>query len=90
MRWLNAALWAVLLVCLWPFVSVLLASAIASWADCELNEGSVNPCVIAGRDWGPQLARMFVRGWYMLLTMPVALFALVGLVVLAIVRRTRA
>ncbi|HKT28105.1 hypothetical protein [Dyella sp.] len=61
-----------------PVLLAMLASAIADWAKCELNEANVGPCVIAGRDVGNVLYGMFVCGWFSLITMPAALLAAVA------------
>jgi hypothetical protein len=60
----------------WPIVLVSVAGAIASANGCELNEGSVHPCVVNGRDMGEQLYGMGVMGWFMLVTIPTGLLAL--------------
>jgi hypothetical protein len=57
-----------------PLLIALLAGAIANLAKCELDEGSVHPCVIAGRDVGKLLYAMGVSGWFTFMTMPAALF----------------
>ncbi|NDV00156.1 hypothetical protein [Pseudoroseicyclus tamaricis] len=64
-----------------PVASVALASFIAERAGCELHEGFTNPCLVGGRDIGGTLYTMFVAGWYMLLSLPVALVGLVMLVI---------
>lgn len=70
-----------------PLFIALLAGAIAGWAKCELNEGSVHPCVIAGRDVGQLLYAMFVSGWFTLMTMPAALFVAMVYSVYLLVKR---
>ncbi|MEM8982169.1 MAG: hypothetical protein AAGC71_04030 [Pseudomonadota bacterium] len=59
-----------------PLGSVLLASAIASYGDCQLHEGGVNPCVVFGSDVGGTLYSMFVMGWLGLLTLPLGIGSL--------------
>lgn len=56
-----------------PLLIALLAGVIADRAKCDLNEGSVSPCIIAGRDFGALLYSMFVGGWFVFFTMPAAL-----------------
>jgi uncharacterized membrane protein len=58
-----------------PLLSALLAYQIASSLGCTLDEGSVHPCLLAGRDIGDLLYVMGVMGWLMLVTiwlLPVA------------------
>jgi len=57
-----------------PLLIALLAGAIANLAKCELDEGSVHPCVIAGKDVGNLLYTMGVGGWFTLMTLPAAFF----------------
>ena len=57
-----------------PVLIAMLAGAIANLAKCELNEGSVSPCMIAGKDMGKLLYAMGVSGWFVFMTMPAALF----------------
>jgi hypothetical protein len=74
---------AVLLAAM-PFISVLVAGAIATAAGCELNEGGVQTCLILGFDAGPTLYMIGVAFWLFIFTwlyLPIA----VGLVVAAVV-----
>ncbi len=59
-----------------PVLSVLVAATIANLNDCTLHEGFVNPCVIAGVDWGGALYAMGVMGWLGLVTLPFGLLIL--------------
>ena len=58
-----------------PMLIAMLAGVITNLAKCELNEGSVSPCTVAGVDIGKMLYAMGVSGWFTLMTMPAALFA---------------
>jgi hypothetical protein len=60
-----------------PFISVIAASAIASAAGAELHESHPNPCVVWGVDIGPALYRMFVAGWFCLVTFPLGALAFI-------------
>lgn len=78
---------------IWPVVLVSVAGSIASANGCELDEGSVHPCIVNGRDMGEQLYGMGVMGWFMLVTLPTGLLALAAygviLLVVWLVRRAR-
>ncbi|WP_152926505.1 hypothetical protein [Shimia sp. SK013] len=76
----------VLLLSILPMLSVLASTYIASLAGCTLHEGAVNECTIAGLDFGPTLADMFVSGWFFLVTAPVAAAALLGLILMGLIR----
>jgi hypothetical protein len=54
-----------------PFISVAIASAIAAWAGCTLNEADVHRCVVCGVDIGHALGFMYVMGWSFFLTVPI-------------------
>jgi len=77
----------------WPAVLVAVASNIASANGCQLDEGSVHPCIVNGQDMGEQLYGMGVMGWFMLVTIPTGLLALAvyGAILLVVwfVRRAR-
>lgn len=46
-----------------PLISAFGAVLIANAASCDLDEGTVNLCLMAGADAGPVLYHMFVMGW---------------------------
>ncbi len=54
----------------WPIVSVAVAGSIAAAHGCQVDEGSIHPCIVNGRDIGEQLYTMGVMGWFMLVTVP--------------------
>lgn len=63
-----------------PVLGVLLASGVATLGGCDLNEGSVNACVVLGMDMGGTLYVLFVMGWYALVTLPLGMgVAAIGL-----------
>lgn len=79
--WLRAVILIVILLLilgwmLWPVASVMIAGSIAEANNCQLDEGSVHPCIVNGNDMGEQLYSMGVMGWFMLVTIPTGLIAL--------------
>jgi hypothetical protein len=48
---------------------------IANEHGCKVDEGSVHPCMINGKDYGQLLYTLGVSGWLMLVTLPGGLFA---------------
>lgn len=70
--WLRywIALLVIALLALWPLLSVLITYTIADTAGCQVNEGGINACMIAGLDWGGALYTMGMMGWFMLATLP--------------------
>jgi hypothetical protein len=92
--WVNLALFAlILLLAFGPALATFAAGGIANAAGCELNEGQVNPCVIAGADWGEFLYSLGMMFWFTFFTVPAALalaaFAIVGNLVWFIARKLR-
>lgn len=67
----------ILLFAGWPIASVMIAATVASWNDCTLHEGFVNPCIVNGQDIGGTLYSMSVMGWMMLATIPLGAIAFV-------------
>lgn len=91
-RALILTLATLLLASLAPLVAVIWASWFADRHGCTLHEGFANPCIVNGQDWGDTLYTAFVSGWFMLITLPVALLAaagLAGIAVLAVIRHIR-
>lgn len=82
-RTLVIALILVCVVSLTPLFGVVWASWFADRHGCDLHEGFQTPCIVDGQDWGDTLYTAFVAGWLMLVTLPVAALALVGLALLA-------
>jgi hypothetical protein len=83
--WLVFAILVVLTI--WPVISVLVASSIAEANGCALDEGSVHPCLVDGADWGEALYTMAVLGWLMLATLPLGGGALLVWLIILIIHR---
>lgn len=71
----------ILFVAFLPAISVAIAGSIANANGCQLDEGSVHPCLVNGTDMGETLYTMGVMGWFMLATIPIGL----GLVVVYLI-----
>ena len=83
--WLVLALIGV--VAFAPVGSVAACGIIAHANGCRVDEGSVHPCMIKGKDWGQLLYTLGVLGWLMLATLPAGALAFaVWLVVLLLHR----
>ena len=77
----------IVLVALAPVGSVVACGVIANAHGCRVDEGSVHPCVVNGRDYGPLLYQLGVMGWLMLVTLPAGAVAFaVWLIVLLLHR----
>jgi hypothetical protein len=68
------------LIVLWmflPIIPALTADLIEFACGCQVDEGSVHPCIVLGLDIGPSLYSMGVIGWLVLFTFPTGIVALV-------------
>ena len=60
----------ILLLAISPLLSAMAAGTIANHYDCDLDEGSIHPCIVNGNDIGETLYTMGVLGWLALGTIP--------------------
>ncbi len=70
MRLFRIVMVGMLTVCTLPFLSLAISVALADFGQCQLDEGSVHTCLIAGLDLGPTLYTMSVGAWFGLVTLP--------------------
>src|SRR5689334_24165810 len=70
-----------------PIASVILCATIANAYGCKVDEGSVHPCIINGKDYGQLLYTLGVLGWLMLVTIPGGFFAFVIWLIVLILHR---
>ena len=86
-------IWALALILLFgalPLLTLVSAVLFASTLGCQLDEGSIHPCMVLGLDFGGILYPMAVGGWFLMLTIPLAGLALiVWIIVLVILLFTR-
>jgi hypothetical protein len=52
-----------------------------------VDEGSVHPCVIGGKDYGQLLYTLGVMGWLMLITLPLGTLAFVAWLIVLLLHR---
>jgi len=60
-----------------PMISVAYASSVAEANGCDLDEGSIHPCIVNGKDIGADLYSYAMLGWFMIATIPLGLGSLV-------------
>jgi hypothetical protein len=60
-----------------PLIPVLVASVIATVCGCKVDEGSVHPCIVFGKDLGEMLYFLSMMGWFALGTFPTGILALI-------------
>jgi hypothetical protein len=84
-----AALGLIVLVALAPIGSVVACGWIANTHGCKVDEGSVHPCMINGKDYGHMLYTLGVMGWLMLVTLPAGALALGLWLVVLLLHRSR-
>ena len=75
------------LVALAPVASVVACGVIANAHGCHVDEGSVHPCMINGKDYGQLLYTLGVMGWLMLVTLPAGAVAFALWLVALLVHR---
>jgi hypothetical protein len=72
-----------------PIGSVLACGWIANTHGCRVDEGSIHPCIIDGKDYGHLLYTLGVMGWLMLVTLPAGALAFGIWVVVLVLHRVR-
>ncbi len=70
-----------------PMILMMIGAGIAEANDCQLDEGSIHPCIINGEDWGAHLYTLAMMGWFMLLSFPVAAMCILVWLIILIVHR---
>ena len=83
--WIVLAL--IVLVAFAPIGSVIMCGWIANAHGCKVDEGSVHPCMINGKDYGQLLYTLGVLGWLMLVTLPVGALAFAIWLIVLILHR---
>jgi hypothetical protein len=81
-------LFLILAVALAPLGSVVVCSWIANTHGCKVDEGSVHPCMIGGKDYGQLLYTLGVLGWLMIATIPGGALAFLVWLIVLILHRT--
>jgi ABC-type sugar transport system permease subunit len=71
-----------------PIGSVVACSVIANRYGCHVDEGSIHPCVVGGKDYGPLLYQLGVLGWLMLVTLPVGAIAFAAWLIILLLHRS--
>ena len=66
----------ILLLAISPFLAAMTAGTIANRYDCDLDEGSIHPCIVNGNDIGDTLYTLGMLGWLMLGTIPLGMIAI--------------
>lgn len=89
MTWFRRFIFVALFVLFIPFFIVLTVYGIAGIFGCAISEAG-GTCLIMGADYGPSLSRLSVTGWYMLITLPIAVCIFVLWLVVEFVARKRA
>jgi hypothetical protein len=83
--WVALALIAIMALA--PVGSVVACGLIANTHGCRVDEGSVHPCVIGGKDYGQLLYTLGVMGWLMLITLPLGTLAFVAWLIVLLLHR---
>lgn len=93
MRFFRVLMVILVLACLAPLFSMLVAQLIGDHYGCTVGIDSINPCMVDGKDIGETLTTLGAMGYFLFVTLPV-LYALVPLWIvvelIAWIRRRRA
>ena len=71
-----------------PVGSVVACGLIANAHGCRVDEGSVHPCVIGGKDYGQLFYTLGVMGWLMLVTLPAGALAFAAWLIALVLHRS--
>src|SRR2546421_10810943 len=86
--WYVLALFVIVAFAFAPIGSVILCAWIANAHGCKVDEGSVHPCIINGKDYGQLLYTLGVMGWFMLVTLPAGAIAFVLWLIVLVLHRS--
>jgi len=75
----------ILLCAISPFFAVAYAGSVAEKYGCELNEGSIHPCMVKGVDRGADLYSLGMLGWLGIATLPLGLAAAVLYILIVLI-----
>ena len=89
MKRIALAYLGVVLFAFAPIIVAIVSGSVAHAFGCQVDEGSVHPCVIFGFDWGSIFNFLGVSGWFFLLTVPLGGILFIGLTIFLVVRRIR-
>jgi hypothetical protein len=81
-------IWALALILLFgafPLLTLLSAVLFVSAFGCQLDESSVNPCVVLGLDFGGLLYPMALGAFFAVFTIPLAGLALIVWLIVLVV-----
>ena len=73
----GLVIFLIILLAFSPLIATMIAGTIANANGCELDKGSVHPCIVNGEDIGQTLYTLGVLGWLALATLPLGLIAIV-------------
>ena len=76
---------AIILCAFSPFFAVAYAGSVAEKYGCELNEGSIHPCIVNGEERGADLYSLGMLGWLGIATVPLGLAAAVLYIVILLI-----
>jgi len=76
---------AIILCTMSPFFGVAYAGSVAEKNGCELDEGSIHPCIVKGVDRGADLYSLGMLGWLGIATLPLGLAAAVLYILIVLI-----
>jgi len=79
--------WISLVIAIVPIGSFVLSIILSSAGNCQVNESSVNVCMLFGVDVGGLIYNLMMMGWYALITLPLGFFGLCIALILKFVKK---
>lgn len=76
LKWFLILFFLIVLIAGAPLWVTMGAGAVADYYGCSLNEGSIQPCMIDGEDYGRGLYTLMMMGWFGIATVPIGFTAL--------------
>ena len=72
-----------------PLIGAITATMVGNAAGCRVDEAGSYPCIVYGSDIGHMLSTLFVLGWLMFVTFPIAAFLFLIWLVAIVIHLTR-
>ncbi|MGA7328842.1 MAG: hypothetical protein WBX25_31235 [Rhodomicrobium sp.] len=86
MRTVRLLVVLLILLCLVPPLTLVMAGVVARQAGCQLDPDAPVPCQILGGDYGDPIYTLTRFGWYTVETLPILVALLISWLLIEVVR----
>jgi hypothetical protein len=73
------------LVAIAPIIPAVIAANVVNATGCQLDEGSIHPCLINGVDYGETLYTMGMMPWFVFFSVPLAVGLFIVYVIIVVI-----